>query len=136
MKIRLLPCVLAVLIALLAGCCTKRPQAAHSTGAAARVAFENDKMWVVEYSTGSEKDGVCGVGMHTHPAHLYIMLADSKLRIVTPDGKETFENSKAGDIGWEPAEQHICENLMGNNVRCHVIEIKDKDWRPSTGLSK
>ena len=100
-----------------------------------KVAFENEKVRVVEYRSGLEKD-ICGFGMHTHPAHLYIMLTDAKLRTVTPDGKEVFETAKAGDIGWASAEQHICENLAGNKAAAYVIEIKDKDWKPSTGLTR
>jgi hypothetical protein len=125
--------LLALLAFTCAGCRTQSTSANNS--AVYRVAFENDKVRVLEYHSGLEKD-VCGFGMHTHPGHVYIMLTDAKLRTVTPDGKEVFENAKAGDIGWEPEEQHICENIMGNKVAACVIEIKDKDWKPSTGLTK
>jgi hypothetical protein len=64
------------------------------------------------------------------------MKTDAKLRIVTPDGKESFEDAKAGDVGWAPAEQHIVENLSGKDAACYVIETKDKDWKPSTGLTR
>ena len=103
--------------------------------AGAKVVFENEKVRVINYHTGSEKN-VCGFGMHTHPPHVYVMLTDAKLRIVTPDGKEIFEDSKAGDTGWADAEQHIVENLSGRNAACSIIEIKDKDWKPSTGLAR
>ena len=93
------------------------------------VVFENDRARVIEYHTNGGKD-VCGPGMHSHPAHVYIMLTDSKLRTVTPDGKEEIVDSKAGEVGWEPAVTHRVENLMGNNAGCYVIEIKDKDWKP------
>jgi len=72
--------------------------------------------------------------MHSHPPHVYIMTTDAKLRIITPDGKESVENAKAGDVGWEDAVEHRAENVMGNNAECYVIEIKDKNWKPSTGL--
>lgn len=111
------------------------PRSGRSTPATARVTLENDKVRVIEYHTGSEKD-VCGFGMHTHPPHLYIMRTDAKLRIVDVDGKETFEDAKAGDTGWAPEEKHIVENLSGNNASCYLIEIKDKDWKPSTGLTR
>jgi len=128
-------CTATALALLCAGCHTPY-SAANSNGPAVyKVVFENDRVRAIEYHTGSEKD-ICGFGMHTHPAHLYIMLTDAKLRIVAPDGKETLENAKAGEIGWEPAEQHIAENLMGNNAGCYLIEIKDKDWKPSTGLTR
>ena len=103
--------------------------------ASTRIAFENDRVRVIEYHTGTEKD-VCGFGDHTHPAHVWIMLTDAKLRIVTPDGKETFEDDKAGDVGWADAEHHVAENLNGKDAGLYIVEIKDADWKPSTGLSR
>lgn len=111
-------------------CCSKK-----NSPAAYKVAFENDKVRVIEYQTGSEA-GICGRGNHTHPGHVYIMLSDAKLRTVTPDGKAVIENAKAGDVGWEDAGEHICDKISAGNARCYVIEIKDKDWKPSTGLTK
>ena len=118
-----------------AGCSTTSTAAKKDNPAVYKVAFENEKVRVIEYHSGSEKD-ICGFGMHTHPAHLYIMKTGAKQRIVTPDGKESFENAKAGDVGWAPAEQHIVENLSGKDAACYVIETKDKDWKPSTGLTR
>jgi hypothetical protein len=115
--------------------CSTTSAAKKGSPAVYKVVFENEKVRVIEYHTGSEK-GICGFGMHTHPAHLYIMKTDAKQRIVTPDGKESFENAKAGEVGWEPAEQHIAENMDGKDAACYVIEIKDKDWKPSTGLTR
>ena len=117
-----------------AGCKTTS-SAQKAKPAVYKIVFENDKVRIIEYQTGSEKD-ICGYGMHTHPAHAFIMKTDAKLRVVVSDGKESFENAKAGDVGWEPAEEHICQNLSGNNAACYVIEIKDKDWKPSSGLIK
>lgn len=134
MKARTL-CLLAALALAGAGCHTPSTAANRSGPAEYKVVFENDRVRVIEYRTGSER-GVCGYGNHTHPGHAYIMLNDAKLRTVTPDGKEVVENSKAGDVGWEDSGQHICENLSGENVRCYLVEIKDKHWKPSTGLAR
>src|SRR5688572_5160088 len=100
----------AMIVFVCAGCATGSATTDKVKPASYRVVLENEQIRVIEYNTGSEKD-VCGFGMHTHPAHLYIMKTDAKLRIVTPDGKESFENSKAGDVGWAPVEQHLVENL-------------------------
>jgi len=124
-----------LLLAVGAGCRTVSRASKEGSPAVYKILFENERARVIEYRTGSEKD-ICGFGMHTHPPHLYIMLTDARIRIVTPDGKETFEDAKAGDIGWEPAEEHRAENLLGNHAGCYVIEIKDKDWKPSTGLTR
>ena len=100
-----------------------------------RVVFENEKTRVVEYRTNGGKDA-CGAGVHSHPDHLYIMLTDAKFRTVLPDGKEELADAKAGEVGWEAAATHRCENIMGNQAGLFVIEIKDKNWKPSTGLSE
>ena len=117
----------------LAGCSTARHSQASKQPSSASVAFENEKVRVIEYQTGSGND-ICGIGKHSHPAHAYIMLEDAKLSVVSADGKESIENAKAGEVGWEPAVEHVCKKLSDGNVHCYVIEIKDKDWKPSTGL--
>jgi hypothetical protein len=99
----------------------------------ARVVFDHERSRVIEYHTNSGTN-ICGLGMHYHPPHLFIMITDAKLRIVTPDGKEEIVDAKAGEVGWEPAVTHRVENLSGNNAGCYVIEFKDQDWKPSTGL--
>jgi hypothetical protein len=99
-----------------------------------KILFENDRSRVIEYHTHAGKN-ICGLGMHSHPAHVYIMLTDAKLRVTTPDGKEEIVEAKAGETGWEPAVIHRAENLSGNNAGCYLIEFKDQEWKPSTGLS-
>jgi hypothetical protein len=106
------------------------PNASESS----KVRFENDRTRVIEYHTNAGKN-ICGLGMHSHPAHVYIMLTDAKIRVVDTDGKEHIEDARAGEVGWEPAETHQAENIMENNVGCYLIEFKDKDWKPSTGLT-
>jgi hypothetical protein len=107
-----------------------RPSSAETS----KILFENERTRVIEYHTNAGKN-ICGLGMHSHPAHLFIMLTDAKLRVVEPDGKESIENGKVGEVGWEPAVTHRAENLMGNNAGCYLIEFKDKDWKPSTGMT-
>jgi hypothetical protein len=99
-----------------------------------KILFENDRTRVIEYHTNAGKNA-CGLGMHSHPPHVYIMLTDAKFRTITPDGKEVIEDAKAGEAGWEPAVTHRVENIDGKNVGLYLIEFKDKDWKPSTGLS-
>ena len=97
------------------------------------VVFENDKVRAILYQTGTGKN-VCGFGMHSHPAHLYIQLQPAKFRVTTPDGKESIEEGKAGEVGWEPAVTHRVETLSAENVTIYLVEVKDKDWKPSAGL--
>jgi hypothetical protein len=131
----------APLLLLLAGCLglffarvLAQSSAKASVPETSKVLFENDRTRVIEYHTNAGKN-ICGLGLHSHPAHLFIMLTDAKLRVVTPDGKEEIVDAKAGEVGWESAVTHRAENLDGKNADCYLIEFKDKDWKPSTGLT-
>jgi len=126
---------------LLAGClgfCLARVSAQApaktTTSDSSTVVFENDKVRTILYQTGTGKN-VCGFGMHSHPAHLYIQLNAAKFRVTTPDGKVEIVEGKAGEVGWEPAVTHRVESVSGEPVTTYLVEVKDKDWKPSNGLS-
>ena len=97
-----------------------------------KVVLENDKVRVLEYRS-LPGFGICGQGKHSHPAHLTIALSDGKLKVTTEDGKMIAAESNAGKIFWAPAETHSVENISGRPMRAYMVEIKDKDWKPSTG---
>src|SRR3954462_10362852 len=116
-------------VAFAAGCLAVgfvRVRAASAAKAAvpetSKILFENDRTRVIEYHTNAGKNA-CGLGMHSHPPHVYIMLTDAKFRTVTPDGKEMIEAAKAGEAGWEPAVTHRVENIDGKNVGLYLIEF-------------
>ena len=88
-----------------------------------RVAFENDKVRVLEYN-GRPGMGVCGDGMHSHPAHLTVVLSSGKVRVKTPDGKVEVHNDPVGAVFWSNAETHEVENIGGSNIRALLIELK------------
>lgn len=89
-----------------------------------RVAFENDKVRVLDY-TGRPGMGVCGDGMHSHPAHLTVLLSKGKVRVKTPDGKvEVHSDIPIGSVFWSNGETHEVENIGGSNVRILIIELK------------
>ena len=89
-----------------------------------RVAFENDKVRVLDY-TGRPGMGVCGDGMHSHPAHLTVNLSNGKVRMKTPDGKvEVHSDIPVGAVFWSNGETHEVENIGGTNVRILIIELK------------
>ena len=89
-----------------------------------RVAFENDRVRVLDYN-GRPGMGVCGDGMHSHPAHLAVLLSNGKVRIRTPDGKvEVHTDTPIGSVFWSNAETHEVENIGGTDVRILIIEIK------------
>jgi len=88
-----------------------------------RVAFENDKVRVLEYN-GRPGMGVCGDGMHSHPAHLTVLLSTGKVRVKMPDGKVEVHNDPVGAVFWSNAETHEVENISGSNIRSLLIELK------------
>lgn len=98
-----------------------------------RVGFENDRVRALEYQS-RPGIGVCGVGQHSHPAHLSIALTAVKAKVTLPDGKVIYAQNQAGDMFWEEAITHTVENVGGSGARVVIVELKDANWRPSTGV--
>lgn len=88
-----------------------------------RVALENDKLRVLEF-TGRPGMGICGEGMHSHPAGLVVVLSDYQGRMTTPDGTVRDNVRKLGDVIWREAETHKTENVGKTNSRILIIELK------------
>jgi hypothetical protein len=88
-----------------------------------RVALENEQVRVLEF-TGRPGMGVCGDGMHSHPAHLTVVLSDFKTLSTTPDGTTHRFERKQGDVFWSEAETHQVENTAAGNSRVLIIELK------------
>jgi len=89
-----------------------------------RVTFENDRVRVLEYN-GRPGMGVCGDGMHSHPAHLTVLLSTGKARFKTPDGKvEVRSDIPVGAVFWSNGETHEVENIGGSDIRLLIIELK------------
>jgi len=96
-----------------------------------RVVLENEQVRVLEY-VSKPGLGLCGQGLHSHPDHLTVLLTDAKGK-VTQDGKIFVVDNKAGDVFWEPASTHSVENVGGSGARAYIVELKGKNWTPSTG---
>ena len=97
-----------------------------------RVVVENERVRVLEYKSRPGM-GVCGQGMHSHPDHVTVSLTGAKLRVSTPNGKPTFEDIAPGTVFFAPAEIHSAEIIGGSGTRTYILELKGKDWKPSTG---
>lgn len=89
------------------------------------VMFENERIRVLEY-TSRPGLGVCGQGVHSHPAHLNIAMTPIKGRVTLPDGKVFIAENKAGDVFWEEAVTHSVENIGGGGARAYMVELKSK----------
>ena len=88
-----------------------------------RVAFENDQVRVLDF-VGRPGMGVCGEGMHSHPAHLTIVMGDWQGVATASDNATTPRNKKAGDVFWSAAETHKVENTGKTNARVMIVELK------------
>jgi hypothetical protein len=88
-----------------------------------RVVLENDRVRVLDYS-GHPGMGVCGTGLHHHPAHLTVRLTSAKVK-VTQNGRTVVLENRPGDVFWSEAVTHETENVGGANVRSLIIELKD-----------
>ena len=51
----------------------------------------------------------------------------------TEDGKLITADQKSGMVFWAPAETHTVENISGRPMRAYMVELKDKNWKESTG---
>ncbi|MCI3952354.1 MAG: cytoplasmic protein [Burkholderiales bacterium] len=88
-----------------------------------RVAFENDRVRVLDF-VGRPGMGICGEGMHSHPAHLTIVMSDWKGTKATPSTAAKPIQRKFGDVFWSEAETHRVENTGSANSRVFIIELK------------
>jgi beta-alanine degradation protein BauB len=96
-----------------------------------RVVVDNASVRVLEYRSRPGL-GVCGQGMHYHPAHVTVSLTGAKLK-KTQDGKESFVEIPPGHVFFADAETHAAEVIGGAGTRTYIVELKGKEWRPSTG---
>jgi hypothetical protein len=68
--------------------------------------------------------GVCGEGMHSHPAHLTIVMSDWDGRAAEPNGAVSAKHKKAGDVFWSEPETHKVENTGKTVSRVMIVELK------------
>jgi hypothetical protein len=115
--------LLALLPSLLVAESAQAQDAAKMQPGSYRVVLENERVRVLEFNSRPGL-GVCGQGMHSHPAHLTVALSPAKVRVKLPDGKAFVGENKTGDVFWSEAETHETENITGKDVRALLIELK------------
>src|SRR5215204_3323221 len=96
-----------------------------------RVVVDNPTVRVLEYKSRPGL-GVCGQGLHYHPAHVTVSLTGAKLK-KTEHGKVSLVDIPPGHVFYAEAETHAAEVIGGAGTRPYIIELKGKDWQPSTG---
>lgn len=97
-----------------------------------RVVLENDQVRVLEFRSGPGL-GVCGQGAHYHPDRVTVALTGAKVRVTGADGQAAVRDIPPGHVFFSPAETHSVENIGGANTRIYIVELKGKDWKPSSG---
>lgn len=117
--------ILAALPLLLTGTGAQAQDPSVVQPRAYKVVLENDKVRVLEFNSKPGM-GMCGQGVHSHPAHLSIALTPAKVRVKLPDGSVIVAESKVGDVFWAEAETHETENISGRNARALMVELKGK----------
>jgi hypothetical protein len=97
-----------------------------------RVVLENERVRVLEYKSGPGF-GVCGHGMHYHPDRVTVSLTGAKVKLTNAEGRTVVREIAQGHVFFSLAETHWTENIGGSGTRTYIIELKGKDWKPSTG---
>jgi hypothetical protein len=106
--------------------------AATSEPRSFRVVLENESVRVLEFKSGPGF-GICGQGMHYHPDRVVVSLTGAKAKVTNSEGKTVVREVPAGHVFFSQAETHSSENIGGSGTRTYIIELKGKDWKPSTG---
>ncbi len=90
-----------------------------------KVIIDNENVKVTSLESNPGKD-ICGLGKHSHGAHLTVLLTDANITITTPDGKVTSQKAVAGTTFWSEPETHTVVNSGTNLVKAQIIEYKKK----------
>lgn len=88
-----------------------------------KVLIDNARVRVLEYRS-RPTGNVCGVGEHSHPAHVTIVLAPARDKAQTAGGKSEIADMKVGDVYWSDGETHTDVNIGRTNSRVIVVELK------------
>src|SRR5688572_27314127 len=93
---------------------------AHTDGDKYKVRFENEKVRVLEYRDMPGER----THQHAHPNFVLYAAGPFKRKLIMPDGREMIREFKAGDIMWQPAQQHIGENIGDTPTHVIMVELK------------
>jgi hypothetical protein len=88
-----------------------------------RVVLENDKVRVLEFISRPGM-GICGEGMHSHPARVNIVMNGWKSLASKPGSSPQAQERKDGEVFWRDAETHKVENVGKTNARVLMVELK------------
>ena len=90
-----------------------------------KVIIDNENVKVTSMESNPGKD-ICGLGKHSHGAHLTVLLTDANITITSPDGKVTSQKAVAGTTFWSEPETHTVVNSGTSLIKAQIIEYKKK----------
>ncbi len=88
-----------------------------------KVVLDNDNVKVTTFESQPSRD-MCGLGKHSHGAHLTVMLTDATVTITQPNGKVVTQKLPAGTTFWSDPGTHTALNSGTNVVKAQIIEYK------------
>jgi len=83
------------------------------------VVLDNANVRVVEIRAGSGGK----VPMHSHPAHLLVILSPARIKFTFPNGKTSVVDVRPGEAVWSDGVEHSAEVLAGA-VHIVMVEVK------------
>ncbi len=89
-----------------------------------RVALENANVRVVEIRAGSGQK----IAMHSHPAHVLVILSPARIKFTYPDGKTSLVDARPGEVLWSDGTEHSGEVLAGT---VHIVMVEVKGAKPT-----
>ncbi len=87
------------------------------------IILDNENVKVTSFESQPGKD-MCGIGKHSHGAHLTVLLTDAIITVTMPDGKVVTNKLPAGSTFWSEAETHTVVNSGKNISKVQLIEHK------------
>lgn len=88
-----------------------------------KVILDNANVKVTSFEGQPGKD-LCGIGKHSHPAHLTVLLTDATITVTQADGKVVTQKVPAGTTFWSEAETHVVINTGKAMAKAQIIEYK------------
>jgi hypothetical protein len=95
-----------------------------------RVVLENEKVRVLEFISRPGM-GICGEGIHSHPARLTIVMNGYQARSSTAKSPAKTRQRKDGEVFWSEAVTHKVENVGKTTSRTLIVEVKTPDGAKS-----
>lgn len=87
------------------------------------IILDNENVKVTSFESQPGKD-MCGIGKHSHGAHLTVLLTDATITVTMADGRVVTNKLPAGSTFWSEPETHVVVNSGKNITKAQLIEYK------------